>query len=148
MLEHDAAVDDALATSERDGRSYMTSSSDLFEDRPQTAGTGAALERFVGDRVERVVGEDEVDVVEVEELLVLLHQRVLRLDEDAHERVLVEVVHDADDREAADELGDEPELEEVLGQHVGEQARRAPGVVAAADVGAEADAAVADAAPR
>ena len=51
----------------------------LFEDRPQTAGTGAALQRLVGDRVERVVGEHQLDVVEVEELLVLLHQRVLRL---------------------------------------------------------------------
>ena len=36
------------------------------------------------------------------------------------ERLLVEVGDRADDRQAADELGDEPELEQVLGQHLGE----------------------------
>ena len=68
----------------------------------------------------------EVDVVELEELLVLLQQRVLRLDEDAHQRVLVEVVDGADDGEPADELGDQPELQQVLGQHAAEHARRGP----------------------
>src|SRR5262249_33743739 len=96
-------------------------------------------------RVERVVGEHEVDVVEVEELLVLLHQRVLRLDEDPHERVLVEVVHDTDDGQAADELGDQTELQQVLGQYVGKQATELVVVIASANVRAEADAALADA---
>ena len=55
------------------------------------------------------------------DLLVLLDQGVLRLDQDAHERLLVEVRHGADDRQPADELGDETELQQVLGQHVAEQ---------------------------
>src|SRR5439155_2666037 len=116
----------------------------LLEDRAQAASAGAALQRLVGDGVERVVAEHEVDVVEVEELLVLLHQRVLRLDENAHQRVLVEVVHDADDRQPADELRDQPELQEVLGQHVGQEAAGLLEVVLATDVGAEADATVPD----
>ena len=85
----------------------------------------------------------EVDVVELEELLVLTQQRVLRLDEDPHQRVVVEVVHRADDREPADELGDEPELQEVLGEHLAEELADVL-VLGAADVGAEADAPVAD----
>ena len=50
-----------------------------------------AQDRLVGDRVERVLGELELDAVELHELLVLLHQRVLRLGEDADQRVPVEV---------------------------------------------------------
>ena len=72
-------------------------------------------------------------------LPVLLDQRVLGLDEDAHERLAVEVRHRADDRQAADELGDEPELQQVLGQHLPEQLADVL-VLRAADVGAEADA--------
>ena len=41
---------------------------DLFEDGPQATGTGAPQERLVGDRRERVVGELELDVLELEEL--------------------------------------------------------------------------------
>ena len=145
LLQHDLAVDDALHDVGARRQVVHDLEQHLFEDGPQTASAGAALQRLVGDRVERVVGEDEVDVVEVEELLVLLHQRVLRLDEDAHQRVLVEVVHDADDGQPADELGNQTELQQVFGQHVGEEAPSLVVVVAAADVGAEADAAVADA---
>jgi hypothetical protein len=49
----------------------------LFEDGPQAAGAGAPQQRLVGDRVEGVVGELELDVFELEELLVLLDQAFL-----------------------------------------------------------------------
>src|SRR5205823_243862 len=87
----------------------------------------------------------QVDAVELEELAVLLDQRVLGLDEDADQRFLVEVGHRADDRKAADELGDETELEEVLGQHLG-QDRAEVLLLRTADVGAEADPLAPDAA--
>ena len=64
---------------------------DLLHDRPQAAGAGAAQHRLVGDRLERVVGELELDVVELEQPLVLLDQRVARLGQDADQRVAVEV---------------------------------------------------------
>ena len=41
---------------------------DLFHDRAQAAGAGAAQHRLVGDRLERVVVELELDVVELEQL--------------------------------------------------------------------------------
>ncbi len=65
---------------------------DLFEDRPQAAGAGAPQERLVGDRLQGVVGELQLDVLELEELAVLLDQRVLRLDEDPDQGLLVEGV--------------------------------------------------------
>ena len=48
----------------------------------QAAGAGLALLGLAGGRLERLVGEGELDVVEGEELLVLLDDRVLRLDQD------------------------------------------------------------------
>ena len=68
---------------------------------------------LVGDRVERVVGEDELDVVELEEALELLGERVARLGEDRDQVVARELVDDRHDRQPADELGDEPVLDEV-----------------------------------
>src|SRR6202162_2593571 len=73
----------------------------LFDDRLQSARTCASKQR-------------PLHVVQREELLVLLDQRVLRLGEDAHDVLLVEVVQRDDDRQAADELRDEPVLQQVL----------------------------------
>ena len=67
--------------------------------------------------------------------------------EDAHQRLIVEVVQGGDDREPADELGDEPVLQEVLGlDHRQEVAD--PALVAALDLGAEAHARAAHARSR
>src|SRR4051794_10913632 len=86
----------------------------LLEDRPQAARAGLALERLVGDRLERLVGEDELDVVELEEAVELLRQRVLRLGEDRDEVLAGQLMNHGDHRQAADELGDQPVLDEVL----------------------------------
>ena len=72
-----------------------------------------------------------------------LGERVLRLDQDADQRVLEELAHGAHHRQAADELGDQPELHQVLGQDVAQDL----GVVALgllAHLGPEADALAAD----
>ena len=49
-----------------------------------------AQQRLLGHGLQRVVAELELDAVELEDPLVLLDQRVLRLDQDPDERVLVE----------------------------------------------------------
>ena len=69
---------------------------------------------LVGNRAERVIGEGQRHALHVEELLVLLHERVLRLDEDLHQRVIIEIVQRGEDRQPADELGDKPEAQQVL----------------------------------
>ena len=76
--------------------------------------------------VERVVGEDELDAVEGEEALELLDERVARLGEDRDEVVARELVDGAHDRQAADELGDQPVVDEVLGQALLEDLARCP----------------------
>ena len=63
--------------------------------------------------------------------------------EDLHQRVLEERRHRAHHGQAADELGDEPELDQVLGQHVAQDL--AVVALLAVHLGPEADAALADA---
>ena len=71
-------------------------------------------ERRLGDRLERVVGEAQLDVLVLEQLLVLTRDRVARLREDLDQRRLVELVQRADDRQAADELGDQAVLDQIF----------------------------------
>src|SRR5690606_27265432 len=109
----------------------------LFHDGPQASGTGLAQHREVSDRLERVALELELDPVELELALVLLDERVLRLGEDVHEGDLVERGDRSHDGQPADELGDEPELVQVFGQHLAEEVHV---VALAVQRGAEADA--------
>src|SRR6266478_9088463 len=51
----------------------------LFEDRAEAAGTGAALQRLAGNRHERRLVERDLYVLEPEQLGVLLGKSVLRL---------------------------------------------------------------------
>src|SRR3954462_1342756 len=139
LARHGALLDVAAG-----GQLELDLEQDLLEDRPQAAGAGLALERLVGDRRKRVLGEDELDAVEGEEPLELLHERVARLGEDRDEVVARELVDGAHDGEAADELGDEPVVDEVLGQRVLEHLTRVA-LDARLDRRAEADALVADA---
>src|SRR5262249_12682716 len=68
--------------------------------------------------------------------LVLLDQRIFRFDENLDERLLVELIERRDHRQAADELGNHAELEQIFGQDVGEQLAEFS-LVAALDVGAK-----------
>src|SRR3569833_421982 len=107
-------------------------------------GTRAAQERLVVDRLKGVVGELQVDPVELEQPVILLHLRVARLGEDADQRLAVEVVHTRDHGKASDELRDHPELQEVFRHDVGEQVGHVAVVVLGAQDRVEADALLAD----
>ena len=54
------------------------------------------------------------DVLHLEQALVLLDQRVLRLGQDLHQRRLVEVFERRDHRQTADEFRDQAELQQVF----------------------------------
>src|SRR5919106_6310048 len=69
-----------------------------LDDRAETAGAGLPVERLVGDLPERLLREDELDVVVAEEALVLLDEGVLRLVEDPDEVLAGQLVHRGDDR--------------------------------------------------
>src|SRR4051794_37565427 len=140
LLGHDALLDVAAG-----GQLELDLEQDLLDDRAQAAGAGLALERAVGDGLQRVRGEDELDPVEAEEALELLDDRVARLGEDRDQVLARELVHRAGDRQAPDELRDQAVLHQVLGQAALEElAEVALGL--GLDVRAEAHALVADAA--
>src|ERR1019366_475977 len=97
---------------------------DVLDDRLESACPGAASERALGDGAKRTLMEDQFDIVEREELLVLLDERVLRLGEDADDVLLVEVIQRHRDRKPADELRDEAVLEQVLSLQLAEHLGR------------------------
>src|SRR2546426_252105 len=139
VVQDDLARDDALLEP-LDGRQVIHDlEHDLLQDRPEPARAGPPLERLPRDGRHRVIGELQADLLEVEVLLVLLDDRVLRLSENPDEGRLVEVVERRDDRQPADELGDEPVLQQILGlDHRQEVAH--PALLAPLDLRAEAHA--------
>ena len=96
----------------------------VLDDHPQAAGADLALQRQLGDRLEGVVGEAQLDVLVLEQPLVLTRDRVARLGEDPDQRRPIELVQRADDRQAADELGDQAVLDQVLRLDLLERSRR------------------------
>jgi hypothetical protein len=64
------------------------------------------------------VAELELDAFHVEQLAVLLAERVLRLDQDRDQRLFVELVERRHHRQTADELRNQAVLDQVLGLHV------------------------------
>ena len=110
----------------------------LLEDRPQAARARLAPHGLAGGGPQRLLGEGELHLLELEELLVLLHQRVPGLGEDGDEVVLGELGERGDDGDAPHELGDHPELHQVLRLDVGEQLAQR-GLLACLDLGPEAE---------
>src|SRR6202140_1209631 len=120
----DRALGDDAALDRRPGRNLEHRVEErLLNDRFQSARTCASKKSQLRNGVERALLEHELDVVQREELLVLLDERVLRLGEDAHDVLLVEVVQRDDDRQTADELRYEPVLQQVLRLEVLERLR-------------------------
>src|SRR4051794_19412884 len=88
--------------------------------------------------MERVFGKLELDIFHVEQLGILLHERVLRLDQDLDQRFLVEVHQRRDHRQAADELRDQAELQQVFGLAILQRLARLA-LVRSRHMGAETD---------
>src|SRR3989338_614440 len=83
---------------------------DVFHNRPETPGPGLAFHGLSGNPPERLFRELEVHALHLEQLRILLGQRVLRLLQNAHQRALVELIEGRQNRQAADELRNESEL--------------------------------------
>src|SRR4029078_4690450 len=66
------------------------------------------------DRAERLFSQRQVDRLHLEQPLVLLDQRVLGLDQNLLERGLVQILERGDNRQTADEFGDQAIFEQVL----------------------------------
>src|SRR5690606_6605094 len=141
LLVHHGRVDDALGDVGAARKVVHDVQEHLLDDRAEAPRPGPAFEGLIGHRVEGVVGEVELDVFELEELLVLLDEGVLGLDQEADERLAVEVRHRAHHGEADDELGDQAELQQGLREDLVED-RAEVLLVRLPDVGTEAHALV------
>src|ERR1700736_866980 len=93
---------------------------DAFENRAQAPRAGLALDRLAGDRAESLIGERQLDVLHLEQPLILLHQSVLRIGQNLLERNFIEILQRGDHRQAADELGNQAVLQQILGLDVTE----------------------------
>src|SRR3546814_2499546 len=82
-----------------------------FQYRTKPARAGLALDRAARDRRKRILGKAQLHALHVEQLLILLDKRVLRLGEDLDERRLVKVFQGRDHRQTADALRNEAELD-------------------------------------
>ncbi len=85
-----------------------------MERRPRAH--GLALNGAAGDRLERVLRcRGELDILHLEESLVLLDERVLRLGQDLDKRHFIEVLEQWPvPRDAAENSGMRPKLEKVF----------------------------------
>ena len=112
----------------------------LLHDRAQAARAGLARQRLRAIARQRRRADLELDAFHREQLLVLLDQRVLRLGEDLHQRVLGQLAERRDHRQAADQFGDQAELDQVFGLDLAEDVGDAALASCSCTVGAEADA--------
>src|SRR5207244_8738061 len=109
-----------------------------LHDGAEAAGARLALDRLLGDGDHGVGVDAELDALHLEKALILLDQGVLGLGEDADQRRLVEVVESGEHRQAADELRDEAELQEVLRLNLAEEVALAA-ILGPSDAPREAD---------
>src|SRR5688572_1604342 len=93
---------------------------DLLEDCAQSTSAGASLQSLRRDGSKRRLLERDPDRLQLEQLLVLLGERVLRLLQDPHERFFIERFERHHDRETADQFGNESVAQEVVRLDFGE----------------------------
>ena len=86
--------------------------------RAQAARADLALDGLVGNRFERLGLERELSVVVRKQLLILLDERVFRLGQDLDKVVARQRVERRDDRQSADQLGDDAELQDIVRLHL------------------------------
>jgi len=91
-----------------------------FENGSQPASSAVSFERQTSHRSKRAFRELQLHAVHVEQALVLLHQAVTGLGENVDERFFIELVQRRDDGQAANEFGNQTELEQVFGLHLRE----------------------------
>src|SRR6185437_5230223 len=85
---------------------------DALEDRAQAPRASLALDRLAGDRAERLIGESQFDILHLEQTLILLDQRILRIGENLFQRSFVEILQRHDHRQSADEFRNQTILQE------------------------------------
>src|SRR3984893_542132 len=88
---------------------------EFFQNHAQAPSADFARHRLARDRTVGVVAEFQADVFKLEQALVMIHDRVLRARQNFHQRVFVQLLEHSHHRQAADKLGDEAKLDQILG---------------------------------
>src|SRR5262245_40831339 len=86
----------------------------LFENDPKAACADISLDGIESNSFECVIGEFQLHVLVLEQALVLLDERVLRSRENFNKGLLIQVVKRRNYGNAANELRDHAELDQVL----------------------------------
>ena len=84
---------------------------DAFHDRTEAAGASAPLYRLLGDNSERLFLNRQVGILHLEQALILLDERVLRLRENLLQGILVQILKRRDNGKTSYEFGNEPEFQ-------------------------------------
>ena len=69
----------------------------------------------MSDASEGIGGEAQFDVLELEQPLVLLSDRVARPGQDLDQSIFIQIVENSHHRQAAHKFGNQPELDQILG---------------------------------
>src|SRR5690349_19690496 len=106
----DLHLDDVLAARQLEHDVHE----DLFENRAKPSCTRAAAKRLLRDRAKRTLFEADLHFFELEQLGVLLGERVLGLLEDADERIFVERLERNAYWQAANKLGNQAITQQII----------------------------------
>src|SRR5258707_12088104 len=86
----------------------------FLDNRAQATSPCLLFERIIGGGFQGIRRKDELGAIQVQQLLILLDDRILRLGQDADQRVAVQVVERDGDGQASNELGDQAEFQQVV----------------------------------
>src|SRR5690606_31097848 len=93
----------------------------LLNDRTQAPRAGTTLERATCNGGQCLGQDLELDLFHFEQLLELLDQRVLGLDQNAYQRLFVQLLQCRSHRQTTDQLGNQTEFDQIFGLYLGEQ---------------------------
>ena len=86
----------------------------MFQDGTQATGTGLARQRLLGDRMQGGRTNLQFRAFHLEQLRILLDQRILRLDEDLDQRLFRQFRQGGDDGQTAHQFRDQAELDQIF----------------------------------
>ena len=136
LFQYDPFIDDAFLDVFLGGDLVHKVEHYILHDRAKPARPRSPLDGELGDGRQRAVGEAELDLLEIEQLLILLDEGVFRQRQDLYKRLLREVGQRGDYRKPSHEFGDKAVLNQVLGLHLG-QCRPDIHFLLLLDIGAE-----------
>jgi glycerol-3-phosphate dehydrogenase len=118
--------DDALHEALQVGQAVHDVEHGPLQDGAKPPGPALALDGLLGSGHQGILGESQLDPLQLEEGLILFDQRVFGLHQDLDQVSLIQLPQRGHDGEPTHELGDHAELDEVLGPQIRHGGRLLP----------------------